>query len=180
MTKTSLPLSLDFGGVRPSQPGRGLPVRSMSLDMNVSPQQPSLQYPIRATSPYTLMQQQQQQQGMVGNHNMMANQAGMGNAGGCDFVVAACCPYALMLKIKMSVCLSYYKIRYCKLKVFLGIFLLESSHNNRDQIKTNISEQILLLNGMVSVQTHVRCKSVFTLTDFSHVQFQLGPITMTI
>ncbi|XP_028288395.1 nuclear receptor coactivator 2 isoform X2 [Parambassis ranga] len=70
----------NFGGVRPSQPGRGLPVRSMSLDMNVSPQQPSLQYPIRATSPYTLMQQQQQQ-GMVGNHNMMANQAGMVNAG---------------------------------------------------------------------------------------------------
>lgn len=73
---------IDFGGVRPGQPGRGLPVRSVSLDMNVSPQQPSLQYPIRATSPYALMQQQQQQQGMVGNHNMMANQAGMVNAGG--------------------------------------------------------------------------------------------------
>uniref|UniRef100_UPI0037E867F1 nuclear receptor coactivator 2 isoform X3 n=1 Tax=Semicossyphus pulcher TaxID=241346 RepID=UPI0037E867F1 len=70
----------NFGGVRPGQPGRGLPVRSVSLDMNVSPQQPSLQYPIRATSPYTLMQQQQQQ-GMVGNHGMMANQAGMVNTG---------------------------------------------------------------------------------------------------
>ncbi|XP_051796293.1 nuclear receptor coactivator 2 isoform X2 [Acanthochromis polyacanthus] len=70
----------NFGGVRPGQPGRGLPVRSVSLDMNVSPQQPSLQYPIRATSPYTLMQQQQQQ-GMVGSHSMMANQAGMVNAG---------------------------------------------------------------------------------------------------
>ncbi|XP_040921434.1 nuclear receptor coactivator 2 isoform X2 [Toxotes jaculatrix] len=71
----------NFGGVRPGQPARGLPVRSVSLDMNVSPQQPSLQYPIRATSPYTLMQQQQQQQGMVGNHGMMANQAGMVNTG---------------------------------------------------------------------------------------------------
>ncbi|XP_018529494.2 nuclear receptor coactivator 2 isoform X3 [Lates calcarifer] len=70
----------NFGGVRPGQPGRGLPVRSVSLDMNVSPQQASLQYPIRATSPYTLMQQQQQQ-GMVGNHGMMANQAGMVNTG---------------------------------------------------------------------------------------------------
>ncbi|XP_031705750.1 nuclear receptor coactivator 2 isoform X4 [Anarrhichthys ocellatus] len=63
----------NFAGVRPGQPGRGLPVRSVSLDMNVSPQQPSLQYPIRATSPYTLMQQQQQQQGMVGSHGMMVS-----------------------------------------------------------------------------------------------------------
>ncbi|XP_053198712.1 nuclear receptor coactivator 2 [Scomber japonicus] len=70
----------NFGNVRPGQPGRGLPVRSVSLDMNVSPQQPSLQYPMRATSPYTLMQQQQQQ-GMVGNHNMMANQASMVSTG---------------------------------------------------------------------------------------------------
>ncbi|XP_019943104.1 nuclear receptor coactivator 2 isoform X2 [Paralichthys olivaceus] len=70
----------NFGGVRPGQPTRGLPVRSVSLEMNVSPQQPSLQYPIRATSPYTLMQQQQQQS-MVGNHGMMANQAGMVNTG---------------------------------------------------------------------------------------------------
>lgn len=74
-------LSADFGGVRPGQPGRGVPGRSVSLDMNVSPQQPSLQYPIRATSPYTLVQQQQQQ-GMVGNHNMMANQPAMVNTGG--------------------------------------------------------------------------------------------------
>lgn len=57
-------------------------MRSVSLDMNVSPQPPSLQYPIRATSPYTLMQQQQH--GMVGGHGMMANQAGMVSAGGCD------------------------------------------------------------------------------------------------
>uniref|UniRef100_A0A8C2ZDZ4 Nuclear receptor coactivator n=1 Tax=Cyclopterus lumpus TaxID=8103 RepID=A0A8C2ZDZ4_CYCLU len=67
----------NFAGVRPGQPGRGLPVRSVSLDMNVSPQQSSLQYPIRATSPYTLMQQQ----GMVGSHGMMANQAGMVSTG---------------------------------------------------------------------------------------------------
>ncbi|MEQ2206812.1 hypothetical protein XENOCAPTIV_003202 [Xenoophorus captivus] len=67
----------DFGAVRPGQPGRGLPVRSVSLDMNVPPQQPSLQYPIRANSPYTLMQQQQ---AMLGSHGMMPNQAGMGNA----------------------------------------------------------------------------------------------------
>uniref|UniRef100_A0AAQ4PS65 Nuclear receptor coactivator 2 n=1 Tax=Gasterosteus aculeatus aculeatus TaxID=481459 RepID=A0AAQ4PS65_GASAC len=70
----------NFAGVRPGQPGRGLPVRSVSLDMNVSPQPPSLQYPIRATSPYTLMQQQQQH-GMVGGHGMMAHQAGMVGAG---------------------------------------------------------------------------------------------------
>ncbi|XP_021169152.2 nuclear receptor coactivator 2 isoform X5 [Fundulus heteroclitus] len=62
----------NFGAVRPGQPGRGLPVRSVSLDMNVPTQQPSLQYPIRASSPYTLMQQQ---------HGMMLNQTGMGNAG---------------------------------------------------------------------------------------------------
>ncbi|XP_071373865.1 nuclear receptor coactivator 2 isoform X3 [Centroberyx affinis] len=70
----------NFAGVRTSQPVRGLPVRSVSLDMNMSPQPPSLQYPIRATSPYTLMQQQQQQ-GMVGSHGMMANQANMVNTG---------------------------------------------------------------------------------------------------
>uniref|UniRef100_A0A674P5N5 Nuclear receptor coactivator n=1 Tax=Takifugu rubripes TaxID=31033 RepID=A0A674P5N5_TAKRU len=69
----------NFGNVRPSQPGRGLPVRSGSLDMNVSPQPASLQYPIRATSPYAVMQQQQQ--GITGNHSMMANQAVMVNTG---------------------------------------------------------------------------------------------------
>lgn len=83
LDNTHLFLSADFGGVRPGQPGRGLPVRSVSLDMNVSPQQPSLQYPIRATSPYTLIQQQQQQ-GMVGSHGMMANQATMVSTGGFE------------------------------------------------------------------------------------------------
>lgn len=93
----SIYLSPDFGSVRPGQPGRGLPVRSVSLDMNVSPQQPSLQYPMRATSPYTLMQQQQQQ-GMVGSHSMMANQASMVSTGGCDshaFVVPVSQGYCL-------------------------------------------------------------------------------------
>ncbi|XP_028289741.1 nuclear receptor coactivator 2 isoform X2 [Gouania willdenowi] len=71
-----------FAGVRAGQPGRVLPVRSVSLDISASPQQSSLQYPIRATSPYAIMQQQQQQQqGMVGSHGMMGNQAGMVNAG---------------------------------------------------------------------------------------------------
>lgn len=83
LAKTHSFLSADFGGVRPGQPGRGLPVRSVSLDMNVSPQQPSLQYPIRASSPYTLIQQQQQQ-GIVGSHGMMANQASMVGTGGCN------------------------------------------------------------------------------------------------
>ncbi|XP_033842050.1 nuclear receptor coactivator 2 isoform X3 [Periophthalmus magnuspinnatus] len=68
----------NFGAMRPNQPGRGLPVRSLSLDLNASPQQSSLQYPMRATSPYTLMQQQQ---GMMGAHNMMPNQPGMVGAG---------------------------------------------------------------------------------------------------
>ncbi|XP_027860868.1 nuclear receptor coactivator 2 isoform X2 [Xiphophorus couchianus] len=68
----------NFGVVRPGQPGRALPVRSVSLDMNVPSQQPSLQYPIRANSPYPVMQQQQ---GMLGGHGMMPNQPGMGNAG---------------------------------------------------------------------------------------------------
>uniref|UniRef100_A0A8C5HUJ7 Nuclear receptor coactivator n=1 Tax=Gouania willdenowi TaxID=441366 RepID=A0A8C5HUJ7_GOUWI len=69
-------------GLGPGQPGRVLPVRSVSLDISASPQQSSLQYPIRATSPYAIMQQQQQQQqGMVGSHGMMGNQAGMVNAG---------------------------------------------------------------------------------------------------
>ncbi|XP_017262105.1 nuclear receptor coactivator 2 isoform X2 [Kryptolebias marmoratus] len=71
----------DFGGVRQGPPSRGLPVRSVSLDLNV---QPPLQYPIRASSPYALMQQQQQQQQQqqgMGSHGMMPNQAGIVNAG---------------------------------------------------------------------------------------------------
>lgn len=56
-------------------------MRSGSLDMNMSPQQPALQYPIRATSPYPVMQQQQQQQQGMANHTMIANQSGMVNPG---------------------------------------------------------------------------------------------------
>uniref|UniRef100_A0A7N8XY35 Nuclear receptor coactivator 2 n=1 Tax=Mastacembelus armatus TaxID=205130 RepID=A0A7N8XY35_9TELE len=67
--------------VRPGQSCRVLPVRSVSLDMNVLPQQPSLQYPIRASSPYTITPQQQQ---TVGSHSMMTNQANMVNTGRCD------------------------------------------------------------------------------------------------
>ncbi|XP_061777853.1 nuclear receptor coactivator 2 isoform X2 [Nerophis ophidion] len=66
----------NFGGVRPGQPGRVVPVRSVSLDMNASPQ-----YPIRTTSPYALVQQQQSQQGMGGGHGMMANQANLVGTG---------------------------------------------------------------------------------------------------
>ncbi|XP_077410290.1 nuclear receptor coactivator 2 isoform X3 [Vanacampus margaritifer] len=64
----------NFGGVRPGPPGRGGPARTVSLEMNASPQ-----YPMRTTSPYTLVQQQQQQQqqSMVGGHGMMASQANM-------------------------------------------------------------------------------------------------------
>ncbi|XP_041717531.1 nuclear receptor coactivator 2 isoform X1 [Coregonus clupeaformis] len=61
-------------------PGRGLPMRSVSLDMNMSGGQPPLgppqgQYPpMRTPSPYTL----QQQQGILGNHAaMMSNQANL-------------------------------------------------------------------------------------------------------
>ena len=54
-------------------------MRSVSLDMNMASQPPAGQYPMRTSSPYTLMQQQQQ--GMVGNQGMMANQATLVNAG---------------------------------------------------------------------------------------------------
>ncbi|XP_061877249.1 nuclear receptor coactivator 2 isoform X2 [Entelurus aequoreus] len=66
----------NFGGIRPGQPGRVVPVRSVSLDINASPQ-----YPMRTTSPYALVQQQQSQQGMVGGHGMMANQANLVSTG---------------------------------------------------------------------------------------------------
>ncbi|XP_049605031.1 nuclear receptor coactivator 2 isoform X2 [Syngnathus scovelli] len=57
----------NFGGVRP---GRGGPMRSVSLEMSATPQ-----YPMRTTSPYALVQQQQQS--MVGGHGIMASQANM-------------------------------------------------------------------------------------------------------
>ncbi|XP_061522184.1 nuclear receptor coactivator 2 isoform X2 [Phycodurus eques] len=60
----------NFGGMRPGPLGRGVPARSVSLEIGASPQ-----YPMRTASPYTLVQQQQQ--GMVGGHGMMASQANM-------------------------------------------------------------------------------------------------------
>uniref|UniRef100_A0A7N8XMF4 Nuclear receptor coactivator n=1 Tax=Mastacembelus armatus TaxID=205130 RepID=A0A7N8XMF4_9TELE len=93
----------NLGAVRPGQSCRVLPVRSVSLDMNVLPQQPSLQYPIRASSPYTITPQQQQ---TVGSHSMMTNQANMVNTGpitsssGCDRVFQKAkpnCPKARFL-----------------------------------------------------------------------------------
>ncbi|KAI1889078.1 hypothetical protein AGOR_G00175350 [Albula goreensis] len=68
----------NFSGPRPGQPGRGPPVRSVSLDMNMSSQASSGPFPpIRNNSPYSVMQQQS----MMGNHGMMANQSNLVNAG---------------------------------------------------------------------------------------------------
>ncbi|XP_077480101.1 nuclear receptor coactivator 2 isoform X2 [Stigmatopora argus] len=61
----------NFGGVRAGLPGRAGPARSVSLEMSASPQ-----YPMRNSSPYALVQQQQST-GMVANHGMMANQGNM-------------------------------------------------------------------------------------------------------
>lgn len=72
-------MCIDFTGPRP--PGRVPPMRSVSLDMNVTTKGSPGQYPImRNTTPYSLMQQQQQQQqqqGMIGNQGIMTNQANM-------------------------------------------------------------------------------------------------------
>ncbi|XP_061094159.1 nuclear receptor coactivator 2 isoform X1 [Conger conger] len=66
-----------FSGPRPGQP-RGPPVRSVSLDMNMSSQAaPGTFPPLRNNSPYSVMQQQ----GMMGNHSMMANQPNLVSAG---------------------------------------------------------------------------------------------------
>ncbi|XP_018528217.1 nuclear receptor coactivator 2 isoform X1 [Lates calcarifer] len=76
-----------FNGPRPGQPGRGgLPGRSMSLDNNMGPNpNPNATRPFppqhRNNAPYSLLQQQPQQQGMMGSHAGMANQAAMANAG---------------------------------------------------------------------------------------------------
>uniref|UniRef100_A0AAY4AJP2 Nuclear receptor coactivator 2 n=1 Tax=Denticeps clupeoides TaxID=299321 RepID=A0AAY4AJP2_9TELE len=63
-------------GPRPGQVARGPPGRSMSLEMapKPSPGQFSI---MRNNSPYPMMQQQ----GMMGNHNVMPNQSGMVNTG---------------------------------------------------------------------------------------------------
>uniref|UniRef100_A0A8C9V4P0 Nuclear receptor coactivator n=1 Tax=Scleropages formosus TaxID=113540 RepID=A0A8C9V4P0_SCLFO len=66
-----------FSGSRPGQPGRGPPVRSISLDMNVTPQGSASPFPpMRNNAPYQVMQQ-----GMMGNQGMMANQANLVNTG---------------------------------------------------------------------------------------------------
>ncbi|XP_041751962.2 nuclear receptor coactivator 2-like isoform X4 [Coregonus clupeaformis] len=68
-----------FNGPRMGQPGRGPPVRSMSLvQSNMSGHgSPRPFPPPRNSSPYSVMQQQ----AMMGNHGMLQNQANMGNAG---------------------------------------------------------------------------------------------------
>lgn len=73
-----------FNGPRPSHPVQGgPPIRSMSLDSSMGPS-PHTNRPFppqhRNSSPYHLMQQQQQQ-GMMGPHAGMANQAAMTNTG---------------------------------------------------------------------------------------------------
>ncbi|XP_032387806.1 nuclear receptor coactivator 2 isoform X4 [Etheostoma spectabile] len=72
-----------FNSARPGQPGRGAPpVRSTSLDSSMGPS-PAAGRPFppqhRPSGPYTLLQQQHQQQGMMGTG--MANQAAMANQG---------------------------------------------------------------------------------------------------
>ncbi|XP_074508359.1 nuclear receptor coactivator 2-like isoform X2 [Sebastes fasciatus] len=72
-----------FNGARLGQPARGaLPVRSTSLDSSMGPN-PNAGRPFppqhRNNSPYSLLQQQQQ--GMMGTHAGMANQAAMANPG---------------------------------------------------------------------------------------------------
>ncbi|KAK6299489.1 hypothetical protein J4Q44_G00295220 [Coregonus suidteri] len=68
----------NYGGPRGQEgqgPARGLPVRSVSLDMNMSGVPQGQYSPMRTPSPYTLLQQQQ---GILGNHTaMMSNQANL-------------------------------------------------------------------------------------------------------
>ncbi|XP_067331323.1 nuclear receptor coactivator 2-like isoform X1 [Channa argus] len=72
-----------FSAVRPGPTNRGPPsVRSMSLDSNMVPS-PTRPFPSpqhRNSGPYSLLQQQQQQ-GMMGTHAGMVNQAAMANPG---------------------------------------------------------------------------------------------------
>ncbi|KAK2822840.1 hypothetical protein Q5P01_022905 [Channa striata] len=70
-----------FAAVRAAQPSRGAPpVRSMSLEggMVPSPTRPFPSPQHRTTGPYNLLQQQQQQ-GMMGTHAGMVNQAAVTN-----------------------------------------------------------------------------------------------------
>ncbi|XP_030607204.1 nuclear receptor coactivator 2-like isoform X2 [Archocentrus centrarchus] len=73
-----------FNGARPSHSVQGAPpIRNMSLESSMGPS-PNTTRPFppqhRNNSPYSLMQQQQQQ-GMMGPHMGMANQAAMANTG---------------------------------------------------------------------------------------------------
>ncbi|XP_010882020.2 nuclear receptor coactivator 2 isoform X2 [Esox lucius] len=69
-----------FNGPRMGQPGRGPPIRNLSLDQsNMAPHgspRPSFPAP-RNNSSYAVMQQQ----AMMGNHGMLQNPANLGNAG---------------------------------------------------------------------------------------------------
>ncbi|KAJ8277689.1 hypothetical protein GJAV_G00078620 [Gymnothorax javanicus] len=68
----------NFSSPRPAQPARGPPVRSVSLEMNMSSQPPSGTFPpMRNNNLYSVMQQQ----GMMGNHGMMANQPNVVSGG---------------------------------------------------------------------------------------------------
>ncbi|XP_042353262.1 nuclear receptor coactivator 2-like isoform X3 [Plectropomus leopardus] len=73
-----------FNGARPGQPCRGAPpIRSTSLDSSMGPH-PNATRPFppqhRNNSPYSLLQQQQQQS-MMGTHAGMASQPAMANPG---------------------------------------------------------------------------------------------------
>ncbi|XP_029970514.1 nuclear receptor coactivator 2-like isoform X2 [Salarias fasciatus] len=70
-----------FNGARPGQPGQGAPpMRSMSLDGGMGPNAGRPFPPQhRSSGPYSLLQQQQQHQGMMGAHTGMVNQPTMAN-----------------------------------------------------------------------------------------------------
>lgn len=68
---------------RTGQPVKATTGRSLSLDTNIPNQGSTRPYPpLRASSPYSTMQQQ----GMMGNPSPMANQTNMGNPGGSGFL----------------------------------------------------------------------------------------------
>lgn len=81
-----------FSGARPGQLGRGAPpARSSSLDGGMGPN-PSAGRPFppqhRNNAPYSLLQQKQQQQGMMGTS--MASQAVMANSGQAGEEIPSC------------------------------------------------------------------------------------------
>uniref|UniRef100_A0A8C5I3V3 Nuclear receptor coactivator n=1 Tax=Gouania willdenowi TaxID=441366 RepID=A0A8C5I3V3_GOUWI len=71
-----------FNGARPGQPSQGPPIRSMSLDDQIGPGSKSVRpFPPqhRNNGPFSLLQQQQQHQGMMGTQTSMSSQASMAN-----------------------------------------------------------------------------------------------------